>query len=259
MNRFITFALAWLLLSAPAFAGTGTITVLDSTSTTKTYAVITNGATNFISQMGVCDGTAAAQCAAVKAASTAPIATDPALVVALSPNSAGISVPGQAVMAASQPVAIASDQSAYPIKLQDGAGNAIGSSGSGTPLSTTNVPLTSGGLSVYFVQPGASDNHVNIKNGVGQVYKIDVTNNSATPNYLRLYNAGTGFNGCGSATNLVYQMAIPALTSIGGISSSWDLGMAFSTGISICVSSGYATTDTTAATASAMSVNIGYK
>lgn len=120
-------------------------------------------------------------------------------------------------------------------------------------------PRTSGGLSVYFLQPTASSNQNNIKNGAGQVYKISVTNNSATVNYLRLYNAASGFSGCNSATNLVYQMAIPASTSGAGYSDSWDYGIAFSTGISICVTSGYATNDTTNATASAMSVNIGYK
>lgn len=135
------------------------------------------------------------------------------------------------------------------------AGNAI----AGSSLPVTALPTTTGGLSTYFVQPTASDNHVVIKAGAGQVYKVMVTNNSATVNYLRLYNATTGFNGCNSATNLQYQIAIPASTSVGGISDSWAAGMAFATGISICVSSGYATTDTTSATPSAMSVNIGYK
>lgn len=121
------------------------------------------------------------------------------------------------------------------------------------------TPVTTGGVSVYFVQPTASDNHVVIKAGAGQVYKIMVTNNSATVNYIRLYNATTGFNGCNSASNIVYQAAIPASTTVGGLADSWDLGMAFALGISICVTSGYATTDTTNATASAMSVNIGYK
>lgn len=120
-------------------------------------------------------------------------------------------------------------------------------------------PRTSGGLSTYFVQPTASDNHATIKNGAGQVYKVSVTNNSATVNYIRLYNAGTGFNGCNSSTNLQYQMAVPASTSATGYSDSWDLGMSFSTGISICVTAGYATNDTSNATASAMSVNVGYK
>ncbi len=126
----------------------------------------------------------------------------------------------------------------------------------GTPA---QAPTTTGGLSVYFVQPTSSDNHANIKNGAGQVYKISVTNNSATVNYIRLYNAGSGFNGCNSATNLVYASAIPASTTVGGILDSWEAGIAFSTGISICVTSGYATNDTTNATATAMNVNIGYK
>jgi hypothetical protein len=135
----------------------------------------------------------------------------------------------------------------------------------GTAISSTNAvpvnpyPITSGGLSVYYVQPTASDNHVVIKSTAGQVYKISVTNNSATVNYLRLYNATTGFNGCNSATNLVYGTAIPASTTVGGILDSWEMGIAFSTGISICVTSGYGSTDTTNATASAMMVNIGYK
>ncbi len=120
-------------------------------------------------------------------------------------------------------------------------------------------PIISGGLSVYFVQPAASDNHANIKNGAGLVYKISATNNSNTVNYLRLYNAATGFNGCNSATNLIYQMAVPASTLGAGYSDSWEAGIAFSTGISICVTSGYATNDTTNATASAMSINVGYK
>src|SRR5688572_16020478 len=128
-----------------------------------------------------------------------------------------------------------------------------------SPLPVVIEPSTSASLSVYNVQPTASDNHVTIKAGAGNVYKIDAFNNSATVNYIRLYNATTGFNGCNSATGLVWQGIIPASTSGAGLSSSWDAGMTFSTGISICVTSGYAQTDTTNATASALIVNIGYK
>jgi hypothetical protein len=137
-------------------------------------------------------------------------------------------------------------------------GVAIAGGASGQ-LPINQFPATAGGLSIFFLQPTASDNHAVIKAGAGQVYKITAFNNSATVNYLRLYNATTGFNGCNSATNLVYQAQIPASTSVGGFSDSWESGMAFATGISICVSSGYAQTDTTNATATAMSVNVGYK
>lgn len=129
----------------------------------------------------------------------------------------------------------------------------------GTTNAVQTIPGTTGGLSWYFVQPAASDNHVVIKAGAGMVFNIHATNISATVNYIRLYNATTGFNGCNSATNIVGQWAIPASTSVGGIALSIPQGIAFSTGISICVTSGYATTDTTNATASSMSVNVGYK
>lgn len=140
----------------------------------------------------------------------------------------------------SQRVNISSDNTAFAVNAQPS-------------------PVTSGGLTTFFLQPTASDNHANIKNGAGQVYRVKVTNNSATINYLRLYNAGTGFNGCNSATNLIDQWAIPASTSGAGFVENIDMGLAFSTGISLCVTSGYATTDTTNATASALSVGIGYK
>src|SRR5205085_8431814 len=51
--------------------------------------------------------------AAIKAASTAPVATDPALVVSISPNS--VNANGQATMASSAPVVIASNQSVLPV------------------------------------------------------------------------------------------------------------------------------------------------
>jgi hypothetical protein len=51
----------------------------------------------------------------IKAASTAPVATDTAIVVALSPN--GLNVNGQASMANSAPVALASDQGPIPAGL----------------------------------------------------------------------------------------------------------------------------------------------
>ncbi len=124
-----------------------------------------------------------------------------------------------------------------------------------TPLVVSIAGTVTSGASMYFVQPTASDNHATIKAGAGTVYKITVTSNSGTTNALRLYNATTGFAGCNSATNLVYQVAVISP----GIADSYAQGIAFGTGISLCVTSGYATNDTTNATASAMSVNIAYQ
>jgi hypothetical protein len=123
---------------------------------------------------------------------------------------------------------------------------------------TTLSPATTGGLTNFVIEPAASDNHTNIKNGAGQVYGIHVFNNSATINYGRLYNAGTGFNGCASATNLLYEFHIPASTSDAGFVVPVPQGLAFGNGISLCVTGAYGQTSTTAATASAISLNVLY-
>lgn len=129
--------------------------------------------------------------------------------------------------------------------------------GTGTfAVQAAPTAATTGGASSSFLQPTASDNHAVIKNGAGTLYGVMATNNSVTINYLRYYNLGTGFNGCNSATGLITQVAI--LPS-GGISAFIPVGIAFSTGLSICVTSAYATTDTTNATASAMSITTVYQ
>lgn len=84
---FVGSAAALMLGSAVVLSGVSTIDIKDAAGVTKTYFVITNGAGNFLAGVGVCDGSAGAQCAAVKAASTAPAAADPAIVAAKSPNS----------------------------------------------------------------------------------------------------------------------------------------------------------------------------
>lgn len=120
------------------------------------------------------------------------------------------------------------------------------------------IPGSQGGWTNFFLQPTASDNHAVIKAGQGLVGGLYLTSITATPNWVRLYNATTGFNGCGSATGLVAQFVIPGLTTGQGISAPMPPGGlgGFTTGIAICVTSGYATTDTTNATASAISVNV---
>jgi hypothetical protein len=145
-------------------------------------------------------------------------------------------------------------------------GGAVTQSGTWT-VQPGNTPNTSawlvqpvagatGGASSSFLQPAASDNHATIKAGAGTLYGVIMTNNSVTWNYLRYYDATTAFNGCNSATGLITQIGIPPS---GGGSPFIPVGAAFATGLSICVTSGYATNDTTNATASAMSITTLYK
>lgn len=84
-------------------AGTGTN--ID----TRTEA--TNGNHRQVIVIG--DPATNANVAAVTAASTAPVATDPALVVALSPN--GLNANGAAVSASSAPMVIATDQATLSV------------------------------------------------------------------------------------------------------------------------------------------------
>lgn len=86
VKQFLASALALALAmsSVPAIAGSGTLPVTPGSG--ATLRVGTDGSTNLFGNGAICDGAACAVLAAVKAASTAPVATDPALVVGLSPN-----------------------------------------------------------------------------------------------------------------------------------------------------------------------------
>lgn len=133
-----------------------------------------------------------------------------------------------------------------------------------TTLSNTfgnvgEVPLTTGGLSSYVAEPGASDNHAVIKTTAGQVYGVFVTTKHTAAQYIRLYNATTGFNGCNSATNIMFEGVVPAASTGAGFALPVPPGLAFSTGIAICFTGAFGNTDTTNATASVTAVNVFYK
>lgn len=102
-------------------AGSGTVSTIDNLPN----LTLTNKVT---------DGT---NTAAVKAASTAPVATDPALVVALSPNS--VNANGQTTMSASAPVAIASNQSTLAVAMDT---TQIADGVSGTMLTATKTKIS---------------------------------------------------------------------------------------------------------------------
>jgi hypothetical protein len=89
----------WILAASIAAAmGCGTaahatcpspFTVKDSAGTTQNVAGINDANNNCVFPNAITDGSGAANRAAVKAGSSSPAATDPALVVSVSPNSLG--------------------------------------------------------------------------------------------------------------------------------------------------------------------------
>lgn len=161
------------------------------------------------------------------------------------------------------------DASMTKLLVTPDAGSTVAQSGTWTvqPGNTPNtsawlvqtVPGTTNGLTTFVLEAAASDNHTNVKNGAGVVYHVTSFNNSATINYYRLYNAASGFNGCNSATNLLWEGLVPASTSGGGFVEDIGAGITFSTGISICITGAFGNTNTTNATASAILFNMGYK
>lgn len=75
LKQALLAAVPLAIVSVIAIAGSGTITVLDSTGTTRTYSIITDGSGNFVGRTGICDQSAAANCAAVTAGNQ--LATSP--------------------------------------------------------------------------------------------------------------------------------------------------------------------------------------
>lgn len=212
-------------------AGTNVIghVIADTGSTTAVTALPAIPAgTNTIGSVKVTDGT---NTSAVKAASTAPAATDPALVVSISPNS--VNANGQATMANSAPVVLASNQSTLPVSI---------------------TPVTSGGTTLSSTIMAASTNATSVKSSAGQVYKIECFNNSTSLGYLKIYNTATAPT-AGSGTPVLRYM-VPAN---GGFVSTLEVGDAFATGIGYTFTGGIADADTTSVSASQFLVNIHYK
>ena len=164
---------------------------------------------------------------ATKAPYAEPTPADPAQVIMVRPDSPGLAPIGPGMVATTPSVNIAQDQIVPP-------------------------------LNIFFLQPTASDNHNVISTVTATINKIKVTVNStlAADNYLRLYNAGAGFNGCASSSNLIYEAVIKQTT---GLDDTWPSGIGgFVSGVSICITGGYTTSDGSNATANAMNVIIGW-
>lgn len=190
-------------------SGTGTVSTIDN--------LIAVG-------LPISNGTSTA---AIKAASTAPGATDPALVVSISPNS--VNANGQATMANSAPVVLASNQSNLPVVGAGTAGTPSGgvvsiqgvSSGTVVPVSMTSTTLT--GTSVvsntyltefgtgYYVTVAASQTATVLQSSTGTtgdyVSGILVIPATTSPGSIALLDNATSITiftgGASSVTNLV--------------------------------------------------------
>ena len=139
---------------------------------------------------------------------------------------------GQAVMASSAPVVIASNQSTLPAALQS---------------------TTAGGVTETGIITTAAANVGNVKASAGQLYKVEISNNSGSWVYLKLYNtAGTPTAGSGTPQR---RIGVPPSSAL---LTTTDVGGVYSTGIGYAITGGAADTDATAVAANIL-VNFHWK
>lgn len=123
---------------------------------------------------------------------------------------------------------------------------------SGT-VTANPAPATSGGCSTYHAVAAASTNTANIKASAGQVYGVDVFNNTTYPVYVKFHNtAGTPTAGSGVVRTFGVQAGVRGRAE-------FPVGLAFGTGIGISIVKNVADNDTTAVAASDCVVDVDYK
>ena len=250
-------------------SGTGNITTLgqtlvdgaNATLGLTTAAAVTTDATGTLQQYlrGLVKLFTAIT---VKAASTAPVATDPALVVAISPNS--VNANGSAADANSAPVAFSTEGKASIGSLTETApATDTASSGlngrlqriaqrltsilAGIPMAVT---ATASGATASRVNAAATTNATSLKASAGQLYTIDVFNAAAYNVFLKLYNKASAPT-VGTDTPV---MTIP-IQAGGGYSKTWPMGLSFATGIAYAITKLQADSDTTVVVAGDLTGN----
>jgi hypothetical protein len=173
---------------------------------------------------------------------------------------------GQTTMAASLPVAIASNQGNVPINNAQVSGTAVdtnsGNKSAGTqriviatdqpsltnPLSVSSALSASGGCTPYHLAGGsaASTNSTLIITGQHVLCSLTLVNVSSTVGFFRLYDS-SGAPTCSSATGAQETIPVPQAANAGGgvAVPLAAVGTQFASGIGYCITGGGADTDNT--------------
>lgn len=121
------------------------------------------------------------------------------------------------------------------------------------------VAGTTGGASTTGNIAAANTTAVVVKGSAGTLFGVQVYGIGSAPAYLKIYNATSAT--CGSGTPVKRIMIPAASTAANGAGSNvtfGDLGVAFGTGITYCVTTGITDADATAPAASTFLVNIDW-
>lgn len=128
------------------------------------------------------------------------------------------------------------------------------------PVSSSAAASATGGASTTGNIAANNTTAVVVKASAGTLYGAQLYGIGSAPAYLKIYDATSAT--CGSGTP-VKRLMIPAnSTAANGAGSNvsfGDVGVAFSTGITYCVTTGIADNDNTAPAASTFLVNLDWK
>ena len=171
------------------------------------FDAVTDGSGNLGSKIAVCDGSALANCAAVKAPATAPLATDPATVVAISPNGFPVdqatftpgTSPGSLINCeyqstfTSNPIGTGHQGTVGCNNYRGVFANLMNSSGSeigivASPLYIAAPPSSSAAVAITPVSSTTAESSHILKGSAGNLYSVYVTT-GATLGYLMAFNA----------------------------------------------------------------------
>lgn len=175
--------------------------------------------------------------ATIKAASTAAAATDPALVVAISPNN-GVAITGTGGLAATKAsgTAAATTDIAQVVSL------------------SPNSPIVLPTPATSFVNSAATTNATAVKASAGKLYSITASNTGAAVAYVKLYNLAVAPT-VGTST-IVLTIPVPAGGTVNipfGAA-----GLQFSTGIALSITNLGTDADATAVVAAQVKVASSY-
>jgi hypothetical protein len=180
---------------------------------------------------------------------------------------------GQTTMAASLPVAFASNQSNLPANVAQINGSTlslgqtamasslpvtIANNQSGIPV-TVSATTTGGSLTSGTIMPNNTTAIV-VKASAGTLYGVQLYSSSSGIAFVKFYNATSAT--CGSGTpvkRLLIPVAATASNGNGNNVYFGPVGVAFSTGITYCVTTGIADNDTSAPAANSYLVNVDYQ
>lgn len=225
LKRYLRILVAGFSLLSGGLAQAGTTTIGVTVGSGLNYQVITNGGGAYVGIAAIADGTAAANIAAVKAASTAAGTTDPALVVAISPNNS------VAITAASLPLPTGASTAAGLTTINTTLGSpfqAGGSIGNTTFASTQSGTWTVNPTTAANWGVGTStQNSATVANGQLGLAQFNTTPTTITTgnmsplqmdsagNLLVNIKAGAGSGGTAIADNAAFTTGTTNETPIG--------------------------------------------